>query len=220
VQRNIERALVHGVNPHLSITVTEQNVAAIADVAAFALERELFFNLNFYREHTEFVGDHHRADNQRLIAGVMKTLRVIEEHLPPYNLLATLIDRSNFSAPHERPCGVGDNYMVIDHHGRLARCHMDIENTIGNIWEPDPLLSLQQAGSTNDFVNLSVDEKEECHTCQWRYWCAGGCPLTARRTTGNSGAKSPYCDVYKAVFPELLRLEGLRLLKYQEHLMN
>ncbi len=220
VQHNIDRALECGVKPHLSITVTEQNAATIADVAAFALERELFFNLNFYREHTEFAGARHRADNERLIAGVMNTLRVIEENLPSYNLLATLIDRANFSAPHERPCGVGDNYMVIDHHGHLARCHMDIENTIGHIWEPDPLLSLQHAGSTNDFINLSVDEKKECHTCQWRYWCAGGCPLTAYRTTGGSEAKSPYCDVYKAVFPGILRLEGLRLLKYQEHLMN
>jgi uncharacterized protein len=32
--------------------------------------------------------------------------------------------------------------------------------------------------------------------------------------TGRSDVKSPYCNVYKALYPEVLRLEGLRLLKW------
>jgi hypothetical protein len=29
--------------------------------------------------------------------------------------------------------------------------------------------------------------------------------------------KSPLCSIYQAIFPEVLRLEGLRLLKYQDN---
>ncbi len=32
---------------------------------------------------------------------------------------------------------------------------------------------------------------------------------------GDNDVKSPNCNIYKALFPEALRLEGLRLLKYQ-----
>src|SRR5690606_38201310 len=52
VADTIERAMALGLRPHLSVTVTAANVGALGDVAAFALERELPFNLNFYREHS------------------------------------------------------------------------------------------------------------------------------------------------------------------------
>jgi hypothetical protein len=39
--------------------------------------------------------------------------------------------------------------------------------------------------------------------------------LTTYRATGRYDVKSPNCNIYKALFPEALRLEGLRLLKYQ-----
>jgi uncharacterized protein len=156
-----------------------------------------------------------RAADEELIAGIWQTLAVIEADLPSYNLLPTLIDRANFGVPHAKTCGVGDNYLVIDHRGRLARCHMDIAHTIGSIWEKDPLLTVRQTPINHNFTNISVENKEECSTCPWRYWCSGGCPLLAYHSGGSVTAKSPYCNVYKAVFPELLRLEGLRLLKWQ-----
>jgi uncharacterized protein len=61
-----------------------------------------------------------------------------------------------------------------------------------------------------------VIEKEGCKTCEWKNWCAGGCPLATHRATGRYDVKSPNCNIYKALFPEALRLEGLRLLKYQD----
>jgi uncharacterized protein len=61
---------------------------------------------------------------------------------------------------------------------------------------------------------LDVDEKEGCRTCNWRYWCAGGCAVLTYRLTGRNDIRSPNCGIYKALFPEALRLEALRLLKY------
>jgi uncharacterized protein len=40
--------------------------------------------------------------------------------------------------------------------------------------------------------------------------------LETYRVTGRYDVKSPNCNIYKALFPEALRLEGLRLLKYAE----
>ncbi|HNF93684.1 MAG TPA: radical SAM protein, partial [Anaerolineales bacterium] len=54
-------------------------------------------------------------------------------------------------------------------------------------------------------------------TCEWKHWCTGGCPLETHRVTGRYNVKSPNCNIYKALFPEALRLEGLRLWKYQDN---
>ncbi|MBI3151648.1 MAG: SPASM domain-containing protein, partial [Chloroflexi bacterium] len=67
--------------------------------------------------------------------------------------------------------------------------------------------------------NLPVMEKEGCSTCEWRHWCAGGCSLATYRSTGRYDVKSPNCNIYKSVFPEALKLEGLRILKYANKLL-
>lgn len=51
VAQSVDRATALGLQPHLSITVTAQNVDGLPDVVAYALDRDLPFNLNFYREH-------------------------------------------------------------------------------------------------------------------------------------------------------------------------
>ena len=215
VAHGIDRALARGIKPHLSITVTRHNADSVAAAVLFALDRELLFNLNFFRDndhaasHTQLA-----AEDAQLIAGTREAFQVIEERLPRYSLINALVDRSSFLAPHERPCGAGHSYLVIDHQGRVARCQMEIERPVTDVMAEDPL-TLIQAGQPG-FSNVPVDEKEGCRECQWRYWCAGGCPLLTYRVTGRSDVRSPYCNVYRALFPDLLRLEGLRLLKWAQ----
>jgi len=209
VAHSIERALDLGLKPHLSITVTAQNADALPDAVEYALERDLLFNLNFYREHcgSKTV---QRADNVHLIEGLRAALDVIEEKMPHQNVIGGLMDRAILGAAHKYPCGAGRNYLVIDQRGRISRCQMTMDRPVTDIRADDPLQAVREG--RDDFQNISVDEKAECRDCPWRYWCAGGCPLLAHHTSGRSDVSSPYCNVYKALFPDLLRLEGLRLL--------
>jgi uncharacterized protein len=211
VARNIDRALEHNLFPHLSITVTTCNTDRLPDAVAFALERDLLFNLNFVREPIASTHDL-QADQAQLIAGMKASFAVIEAALPRRRLIDALVDRSVFSAPHKYPCGAGRNYLVIDHQGHVSRCQMTMDQPVTDIWADDPLQAVQ--GRDGGFQNVSVEEKEGCRDCVWRYWCAGGCPLLAHRTTGRSDVPSPYCAVYKALYPDILRLEGLRLLRW------
>lgn len=214
VVRGVDRALNRGLRPYLSITVTGYNAGGIADAVAFALDRDLLFNLNFYRDSDNC---HKRAEmaveDERLIAGMRAAFSIIEERLPRQSLIAGLLDRASFGALHDRACGAGRNYLVIDHHGRVARCQMEIGRTITDVFADDPLSAVQ--GEATGFQNVAVDEKEACRDCPWRYWCASGCPLLTYRVTGRSDFKLPYCNVYRALFPDVLRLEGLRLLKWK-----
>ncbi len=213
IARTIDKAIVAGLPPHLSITVTPQNIDHLPEAVAFALDHDLSFNLNFARDCEAAIPSiDPRNDQDRLIAGLKAALAVIENRLPRRRLIDGLIDRSAFHAPHEYPCGVGRSYVVIDQHGRVARCQMDIAHPLADITAPDLLFHLQVP--LFDFQNVPVTAKEGCTDCTWRYWCAGGCPRLTYRTAGRADTRSPYCIVYQAIYPDILRLEGLRLLKW------
>jgi uncharacterized protein len=214
VRRGIERALACGIKPHLSITVTGHSVEGLVEAVKLALAHDLLFNLNFYRDHDANKSHEPlRADDQPLIVALRAAFAAIEERLPRRSLIASLVDRANFAGPHQRSCGAGHDYLVVDQAGRVARCQMEIERPVTDVFAADPLTNIRLYDE--GFQNVSVDEKEGCRDCHWRYWCAGGCSLLTYRVTGRHDVKSPYCHVYKAIYPELLRLEGLRLLKWQ-----
>jgi uncharacterized protein len=213
VERTIGQLIEQEHPPHLSITITGRNCGGVANVVRFALERDLTFSLNFVRDSTHVVGFADlRYEEQAMISGMLDAFAVIEEFLPRWSVLGSVLDRGQLLQPRQRSCGVGQDYMVIDQRGQVAKCHMEIERTLGDIFSSDPLSLVQRDLST--VQNLAVEEKEGCRGCTWRYWCSGGCAVATFRATGRYDIKSPNCNIYKAIYPEALRLEGLRLLKY------
>lgn len=212
VARTLDRLAQHGVTPSLSITLSHRNLKGLPETVAYVLERGLPFSLNFYRENDYAAGHIDLAFSEAEIVAAMKAaFAIIEQRLPPYRL-DSLLDLVRFTAPHDHTCGAGHSYMVIDHYGRVAKCHMEIERVVADIDTPDPLALIRN--HTSGIQYIPVDAKEGCRTCTWRYWCAGGCPALTFRMTGRFDIKSPNCRIYQTLFPEVLRLEGLRLLKY------
>jgi uncharacterized protein len=181
------------------------------------LDRSLPFNINFYRENELSASDADlRLEEQKIINGMLAAFAIIESNLPERNILHSIIDRSNMMASHSHTCGVGQNYLVFDQNGRVAKCQMHISKPVTDVTTYDPMAVL--ISDREDIQNLSVDEKTGCRTCKWKYWCAGGCPLLTYRAMGRYDVKSPNCNIYKTLFPEALRLEGLRILKHENNL--
>ncbi|MBV9449014.1 MAG: SPASM domain-containing protein [Streptosporangiaceae bacterium] len=213
VERTIAQLMEQDHAPHLSITITNRNAGGVANVVRFALERNLTFSLNFFRDNDCAINfPDLRYKEQVMIDALLDAFAVIEEHLPPWSILGSILDRGQLLEPRQRTCGVGQDYVVIDHRGKVAKCHMEIERTLGDVFRDDPLRLVQRDTST--VLNLLVDDKEGCRDCTWRYWCSGGCSVATFRATGRYDIKSPNCGIYKAIYPRALRLEGLRLLKY------
>jgi uncharacterized protein len=214
VDRTITRVLASGLIPHINITVSQRNLAGLPALMSYILERNMPFTLSYYRENacTLHVRDLQFADTQ-MIAAMRAAFSVIEQSLPRYSLLDSLIDKASLRTRHRYTCPAGRNYLVIDQRGGIARCHTEIQKTITSIDADDPLQAVQN--DRHDFQNLPVEQKEGCQTCEWRYWCTGGCPLVTYRTTGRNNIRSPNCSVYQALFPDALRLEALRLLRYE-----
>lgn len=212
VQHTLERALALGLIPDVTVTLTNRNLEALPATVAWLLERNLPFALNFYREHGRTADRRDLAlDDERLIEAVRRAFAEIEANPPRHSLLNCLLDRVQMAAPHHYPCAAAHNYLVIDHRGRVAQCQMALDRPVSTIWADDPLADVQNA--PGGIPGLSVEAKEGCAGCEWRYWCAGGCPLQTRRATGRYNTRSPLCAAYRALMPDLLRLEGLRLLK-------
>ncbi len=213
LERTLDRLEQADFIPSITVTVTGRNVAGLPETVKYLLDRKLPFAINFYRENECSAGfDDLWYENGQIIRYVKDALQILEQDLPPYSLLGSLVDRARLDASHDRPCGVGDSYFVIDQKGGIAKCHMEIEKTITNVFAEDPLtiVRLNQHG----ILNPSANEKEGCRGCEWRYWCSGGCPALTYKATGRFDIKSPNCNIYKVLLPEVLRLEGLRLLKY------
>jgi uncharacterized protein len=213
VERTIDRLIKQQHAPHLSITITSRNSGGVADAVRFALERNLTFSLNFFRDNDQAASfPDLQYEERAMIDGLLGAFAVIEEFLPRWSVLGSVLDRGQLLQPRQRSCGVGQDYLVIDQRGQVAKCHMEIERTLGDVFSDNPLQLIRKDQAT--VLNLPVEEKAGCRDCTWRYWCSGGCSVATFRATGRYDIKSPNCNIYKTIYPEALRLEGLRLLKY------
>jgi uncharacterized protein len=213
IDRSIQRLLAHGMPPHISITVSRASLAGVPTLMAYILAKDLTFTMNFYRDNDYAVDvEQLLYDEQEMIDGIRNVYRVIEEQLPRRSLLTALIDLADLHGPHRHACGAGKNYLAITHNGGVAPCHMVQEQVVARVTDANPLRAMWN--NRKGLQNLPVEERAGCQECTWRYWCGGGCPLLTYRMTGRYDRKSPNCHIYQALFPDVLQLEALRLVRY------
>ena len=204
---------------HLSVTVTGASAPYLAELVQWILSHNWSFSLNFYRQ-TSLSAERNELEleEQTIIDGMQAAYDVIErtidqatgpQTLPSRPLTNGLLDKVQ-SQGHTHTCGVGQTYGVITHTGQVAQCQMQLDHPVAHQLDAHQLLPQLAHGPIK---NLSVQEKSGCQTCAYRYRCTGGCPIETFRVTGRWDVKSPNCAIYKTLYPELLRLEGLRLLK-------
>jgi uncharacterized protein len=214
VDRTISRLLVKGLRPSINVTVSQRNIADLSSLISYILERDLHFSLSYYRENDCSASQTDlRFSEAQMIDGMREAFTYIEQHLPKRRIVDSLIDKGDMRAPHHYTCGIGRNYLVINQRGEVAKCQADLASIVTTIQADDPLQEVRS--ERRGMQAIDVDHKEGCHTCTWRYWCGGGCPLVTYRMTGRNDIRSPNCAIYKALYPEAVRLEALRLLTYE-----
>jgi uncharacterized protein len=211
VVSTVDRALEQGLRPNISITLTALNLDGAAGAVAFALERELPFNLNFYREcsPTAPIGTNSPLvpKTSRLQAAMLEIFDLIAAH-PTYPLpLTGILDRARLDVPHTHPCSAGRDYLAIDTQGQVSACQMTLGQPWADLTHDDPLAEVRQRGRD---LFQPVDDASDCHACPWRAACSGGCPLMR-----GSRLHEDYCTVYRILFPELIQLEAHRLIAAQ-----
>jgi len=214
VLETIERLTQRGISSFISVTITPQNIDGLPQLVEYLLEKELYFGFNFYRDPGLGNSSVQQVDHNLLIDGLLKTFEVIKQQTPRFSLLSSLADRADLRFSHQRACGAGENYIVVSPDGKICNCQMEMQFPITTFDHENPLAVLRSDESR--LKNLHVDQKDGCRECVWRYRCGGGCPREAYHAYGSFDSKSPLCDVYQAIFPEIIELEALRLLKYEK----
>ena len=199
-----------GVNINISVVITPETIDHFPKVIEFCLKHNIRYLIQFARENTFSIGDV-QSDNERLIDGMRGVFKVIRDNFPNYSLLEGHLDNVSFSRAHSEPvCGVDNNYIVISNKGKVSSCHMFMDKPVGSILDKDigDKLFIEQPLTEG----ITSEHKEGCKTCEWRYVCAGSCPATTKLTYGTAGKKSPFCQAYKVLIPELLQLEAQRII--------
>jgi uncharacterized protein len=206
-----QRLLPTGLCPTISMTLTSSNIQDAPQMVEWMMiQRGLPLNFNFVRDTPNAKNqESFRAEQITLIEGLTAAYKVVEEHLEivPLSHLNSLLDRLQMVA-HTHTCGVGRDYVVINHKGQVHSCQMHVNNSNAPLLQPD-LIPLIAHGK---IPAIAVDSKVGCTSCQWRYRCSGGCPLETFRATGRWDIQSPYCMTYRSLYPILVRMVGLKLL--------
>jgi uncharacterized protein len=207
----VERAMERGLQPNISITLTALSLDGAGEAVAFALERDLPFNLNFYRECASAESSGSPSALTPDPAQLLEAMRGIFDLLSDYPAysrpLTGILDRTRLDVPHNYPCSAGRDYLAVDPTGRVSACQMLLEEPWADLSDADPLDRVRRQGRD---LFKAVDQRSTCQGCFWQKACSGGCPLV-RRTAQQGG----YCQVYQALFPELVRLEAQRLIASQ-----
>jgi radical SAM protein with 4Fe4S-binding SPASM domain len=205
----VERALSRGLRPNVSITLTALTLDGAEEAVAFALERELPFNLNFYRQCTiaEDAPSPLIPAPERLVECLLQVFELIRL-CPAYPLpLTGILDRTRVDIPHDRPCSAGRDYLAIGTAGQVSACQMLLAEPWADLADVDPLTAVRRCGER---LFNSVAEGSDCRACPWRTACGGGCPLLR-----DTALHSQYCQAYRLLLPQVVRLEASRLIATQ-----
>ena len=212
VEKGIQNLQKYGVVFNVLITITSNNVEHIPDLTEWLLDQNIPFAFNFYRENSR-VTEKLEGDDKKLVASLKKAYAHILARPPRRTIMNSLLDRVLLTRPHIWTCGMGRDYLIIRHDGKLASCPMTIDTQIGSIEDVD-IIETMLRGNFIRPVDATVESRKPCRNCQWKYVCCGGCPLLSFSQKGTYDTNSPYCHVYKELIPEVLKIEAKRLITY------
>jgi len=213
----IEKAINNLINKNtsfsVSIVLTKNNIKNIPELTAYLLKKKIPFGFSLFRDN-RFSKDNLSASNKDLIYYLKKAYKKIYDNIPKPNIINYSLDRISIRKPHLESCGVGKNYMVVTSSGNITSCHMAQDAKIGSINDNDLINTITEKSFIKQ-GSLTVDNKKNCSKCIWRYFCCGGCPLIAKNYYGTFLAPSPYCSIFKALIPEILKVNAKQNLIYK-----
>lgn len=214
VEKGIKNIQKYKIPFNVIITISSKNIDNIPELTQYLLKNKIPFTFNFFRENPN-VHEILEGDDRKLVEQLKKAYKIISDNLPSYSMINGILDRVTFLRPHLNACGMGQNYIVVRHDGKIISCQMTQNKVIGSIDDRD-LIETMLKGNFIRPKGLTVENKTPCKDCQWKYVCCGGCPLLTNDQKGRFDTNSPYCLVYKELIPEILKIEAQRLIKYNE----
>jgi uncharacterized protein len=222
VVRGLDNLQAAGLRPYILCTIGDANLAGLPELARFILDRNLGFRISLERDLDN--GGRIKASDEVVIDTLNRTYDEVERRLQPgmaplvpgFRETHRLCDLS-LRHPIRKACGAGESYAAVGLGGALSPCQAALHQpSAGKLDGERPLAA--QVKDLVQFGGLRRDQPNNvCLSCEFRWACAGGCPLLQSKLHGHANAQSAYCHVFKAMIPRLLELNAKELLRRAEH---
>lgn len=239
LQAGLDTYLAAGIQPYVLITVGDSNLDGLPDLTQWLLDRRLWFRYSLVRDLEWGAGlldDRHGAQTLRDVDGHAEPGMLTGEPLRRlqrvFGQCYDRIERAvasgqvrGFRSSHKfcdlepwRPiakaCGAGTSYVAIAETGEISPCQAALHHPGTQPVRPASLLTL--ARDQTQFPHFRRETgNPTCNACRWKPSCAGGCPLLLYRREGHVDGRSPYCEVFRAVLPRIVRIAALELAVQQ-----
>lgn len=208
--RGIENLRAEGVKPTVLITITRENYLNLIELTKYLLSEKLNFRFSFERAYCQSMPK--LLDNlEELTQVLIECYKLIGREMIDGNIFSNHnFNDIEFKSPKNQVCGAGNNFLAINYDGKIGVCGLGLAKPFSVFSDKQDLLDLLR---TNEVLSRTKrSEITECRNCPWIYACAGGCPLLRENVYGSYDTKSPYCDVFRAILPELLRVKGSQMI--------
>lgn len=208
--KGIDNLIEQGIKPSIMITVTQQNLEGLPELTKLMIQKKLYFRFSFERD-TQ-TGNPEILKNQEYCIKMLKQcFKIMEESL---NIGETgwffKFGDVTFGKPYRRACAAGKNFFSIGQDGSIGSCSLGLESPRSNITEiNDVITDIDDIFS--DISKTSACDVEECSKCIWRHSCAGACPLQTYASYKTYAHISPYCALYKACLPDVIRIHAMTI---------
>lgn len=205
-------------------TITLKNISHVPTLVNFFQKQNINFILHFYRKVSNSCKEQIIKYNKNLISSYKKALRSIYRNYfrknsnfsPFYQTRNKLLDMIVlFNNVSKYSCTAGLSYFSINADGSITACPSDDRKIIANL-NDDNLLDTLRKQRSSMVKNLSVEYKEKCYSCLWKYTCRSMCALEKKYDTSDDK-----CLIIKELIPYIIKLEAERIIKANlKHMIN
>ncbi len=241
LEAGLDAYLAAGIRPYMLITIGESNIDGLADLTDWLLDRDLAFRYSLVRDLEWGAGElddrrgaaealRHQDVTPTLLAGeplarVQRAIaqaydrieqRMVANHAAGRRPVRSFRQSHKFCdlelwRPIEQACGAGRSYVAIAETGAVSPCQAALHHAGTRPISHESLLVQARAQTQfQPFARKTLNA--ECARCPFKASCAGGCPLLLYRREGHVDGRSPYCEVFRAVIPRILRISALEMV--------
>jgi uncharacterized protein len=200
----------------VSMVVSRNNVDDLVEFAKLCLDHGLKFRFSLEKDIGYGQMDLSKYEDE-VLGGLLKCYEWLEANLPYDSILSIhQFGDVQFYRPRNRCCSACKDFFAVDHYGSIASCGLGLAQPFGEL--PDDSLDIKALldSQAKDLSNFSITQVSECNDCYWRCSCAGSCPWQTKAAFGSLSMKSPFCNIYKAVLPLIVRIRGLQMIRRYE----
>jgi len=174
----------------MSVVIDGVNIGRLIEITDIALSNKVNLRLNpLYHPTSDYIHSLYEP-----LDSLFDHLISTDELIWPKLLLGSLY--VGWGSRSISPYSYGSWLLVVDTDGSIRICSADDGTDIGDL---STISSIDDVKFDHSWNAKSIGL---CQRCEWLSWCHGGHPLTRFSYYGSYNYPTPYCDLYKKLFPK------------------